>query len=326
MDIYLDKRASKIYLEKGHFIVETLGEEKRYFSFENVKNILIKKDCSISSNFILKAIEKDINLYFIDDLYRIKGKVDNLELHSTTIIRQQQYLKFHSAFGKELAKFLIISKIKNQNQHLFKLFSRRNLQEEYTKIKVKFEKIIYNIKKLRCEDEKFRYKIMGFEAIASVIYYKKIKMFLPKKWEFKKRETENAKEYYNIVLNYVFGILYSKLENILRLEGLDIQFGVLHGREKANKSFLFDFIEPYRIIAWEMVFTLFSKKELLKKHFDENRQITLQGKKIIINNLYKKLDSLIEYQDKNITYLEKIRIDIKNIVEQLIKNDIYCYV
>ena len=324
MDLFIEKIGTKISYEKGYFILENKDEKTKHLSFDNIDNILINQGCTLTTNFIKNAILKDINIYFIDEYGNIYGNISSVIYNINPEIKITQLKKFPTSFGKNIGKEWIIEKINNQKSHLQKIYSRRGITNNFLEIEKEFNFLIENIRKIDLNCEQYNNIIMGYEGRASVVYFENIKKFLPKSWQFEKRETQGATEPYNIVLNYIFGVLYFKIEKSLTLAGLDIQIGIIHSLGKNRKSLVYDFIEPFRFLGWEITFLLFSKKMLNKSDFDlEERKINSNGKKVIIQQLYSRLNNIIEYNGKKIKFEEIIRKKANLLVKELMKDEIY---
>lgn len=92
---------------------------------------------------------------------------------------------------------------------------------------------------------------------------------MPEAFAFKGRSFRPAQDEYNAMLNYAYGILYSRIERALMLAGLDPFVGFMHRDDYNSKSLVFDFIEPYRIYADRFVFRLFTGKKINKNYFSE---------------------------------------------------------
>lgn len=324
MDLFLQNVGNKIYKEKDYFVVERKEKGKEYFSYNLVNNIIIEEGSQLTSDFLLEIIEKDISVYLGDKYGNIKGKFISITYNTNSKIRERQSQIWSRKYGRELGKSWIIEKIENQKNHIKKIYSRRGILDKFLDLEKKFDENIIKIKNIEWDDEEFENRIMGYEGGSSILYYEEIKRFLPENWSFIKRETQGAKEPYNIVLNYAFGILYFKIEKYLTLAGLDIQLGIIHSNNNKNKSLVFDFIEPFRILAWECTFSLFSKKELNKNYFNlKEGKIELDGKKIIARDLYNRLKNIVEYNGKKISYEEKIEKRARNIAKELLKDEVY---
>lgn len=161
---------------------------------------------------------------------------------------------------------------------------------------------------------------MGYEGNSAKIYFKIISTLLENQWQFSKREHQNAKEPYNIVLNYLFGILYRKLDGLLLKEGLDTTIGIIH-KEGPNKlPLLYDFIEKYRFIVTELTFDLFNKKIINSSFFcnNINKILSEEEKKIIAHEMYERLNQTEIYNEKNFKYIDIIKFDIKELKNEIL--------
>lgn len=319
MDLFVQKFGSKIYKEKEHFIVEKKGETKEYFSYSNVENVVVTEGCLITTDFLIETFEKELSIYLADSFGKIKGKIIPITYDTNSTIREKQGYIFRSEYGIKIGKNWIVEKIENQKKHLKKIYSRRKEIEKIKELEEKFDICIAEIEKISVLDEQYENKIMGYEGISSVLYYEHIRSNLPETWSFKKRETQGAKEPYNIALNYAFGILYFKIEKYLTLAGLDIQLGILHSSNNNKKSLVFDFIEPFRVICWESIFSLFTKKQLNKSYFNSlEGKIEAEGKKKIAQDIYTRLNNIVEYNGKKVRMEEKIKIRAKELAKELL--------
>ena len=148
-----------------------------------------------------------------------------------------------------------------------------------------FDEAIRKIEILKINAKNFREKLMGIEGSVSKIYYKSISEILPDKWKFNTREHRNAKKPYNIVLNYILGILYRIIEVAIVKEGFDPAMGIIHVEGENKNSFVYDFIEKYRYLALETSFNLFNEKIIEKDFFeyDEDKMsiLTITARKTI---------------------------------------------
>ena len=66
------------------------------------------------------------------------------------------------------------------------------------------------------------------------------------KWQFESRSYRPAKDYFNCLLNYLYGMLYAQVELALIKVGIDPALGVLHVDRYNRPTMVYDFIEPYR--------------------------------------------------------------------------------
>ena len=86
------------------------------------------------------------------------------------------------------------------------------------------------------------------------------------------RSRNPAKDEFNCLLNYAYGVLYGLVERACLLAGLDPYIGFVHTDHYNKPSLVFDLIENYRIWADETVVQLFSRHKIKKALFDQAQE------------------------------------------------------
>lgn len=321
MDVYIQQKGSKVKKEKNHFVVIN-NESKNMIAPNKIKNIVIEENVSITTNAIKLALENNIGIYISDSYGNLFGRVWKIGFERTSEIRNKQLVVFKSKYGNIIGRNWIIDKINSQKKHLKKLYRRKNI--DFSLEEKKINKIIEDIENINIEEKNYSNKIMGYEGIVSSLYYSRIGKLLPEEIKFKGRVNEGAKDIYNIVLNYSFGILYKKINHFLIVGGMDPKIGIFHTNIKNKDALLYDYIEPYRFLAWEVVFNVFSRKIFKKSYYDiKEEKLTFEGRKLILNKMYEKLNNPIKINDKKYPYKEVIKKNIVSLVKDLLENEIY---
>ena len=128
---------------------------------------------------------------------------------------------------------------------------------------------------------------------------------MSKTWQFNGRSNRPAKDTFNAFLNYAFGILYSRVEKALIIAGVDPYVGFMHRDDYNQLSFVFDFIEPYRVWAVETVFRLFSGKKVKRSHTDgitNGVSLNKEGKELLVPAFIKFIDETrLRHKGRNLT-------------------------
>ena len=264
MDLYISTQGTSISRRKNTFLIVT-EEESSILSPEKIETIILESNSSISTGAIKLAIEYDISIVISDTYGNLLGHFYALNYSKGGKLRKKQYEFFVSERGIYLARKWIIEKINNQKKQLETLLKRRKKTFEDA---ILFDEAIRKIEILKINAKNFREKLMGIEGSISKIYYKSISETLPDKWKFNTREHRNAKKPYNIVLNYILGILYRIIEVAIVKEGFDPAMGIIHVEGENKNSFVYDFIEKYRYLALETSFNLFNEKIIEKDFFE----------------------------------------------------------
>ena len=162
---------------------------------------------------------------------------------------------------------------------------------------------------------------MGYEGNAGKIYYQALAELMPKEFKFEKRSMHPAEDEFNSMLNYAFGILYSKVEKACIIAGLDPYIGIIHTDHYGKKSLVFDIIEGYRHLASRTVFSLFTQKRVQRYFFiKEGTSVTLssEGKKIVVESFYNRLEKKVRYKNRNVSNLDKLQFECHELANFLI--------
>jgi len=107
----------------------------------------------------------------------------------------------------------------------------------------------------------------------------------------------------NAMINYAYGVLYSKVERGCIIAGLDPYVGFLHTDRYNKKSLVFDLIEPFRIFADRVVLKLFTGRKCRESMFrkDSSSAIVLEksAKELLITRLNDYLEESVRYKIKS---------------------------
>lgn len=318
MELCIVKNGTKISKRKNSFNVDD-KEKELLLSAEKIDSIILEGEALITSGAIRLAIENEIPLVISDKYGNIIGQFFKSTGDKNGKLRKKQYNYFSNDEALEIAKGWIIEKIIKQKEHLEKLLRRRRKTIESLCI---LKSYIEKIERIKNNNEASRLVIMGFEGMASRKYFETISELLDKKWQFKRREHRNAKEPYNIVLNYLFGILYRKLESSFLYEGFDLTTGIIHFEGDRKLPLIYDFIEKYRYLGYEAAFDLFNNRVIKEDFFEiEEEKVILSRKgKYEISLYFNEVLQKRELYSKNkFTIEDLIKFEIKNFKRNILE-------
>ena len=322
MDLYINDYGTSIRKNRRMFEIAS-KENKNLISPLKIKTIIISKGISITTDAIELAVENNIDILLMDSLGKLYGRFWHSRFGSTAYIRRKQIEIFENEEGVEFVKEWLANKIENCSLHLKDLQIKRESKREYIETeRMNMQKFIYKIKTVSGSLEEKRNILMGYEGNAGKIYYGVLSNLIPKDFKFEGRSMQPAKDEFNSLLNYAFGILYSKVEKACVIAGLDPYIGILHTDNYGKKSLTFDIIENYRHLASRTVFKLFTQKKVNKEYFDvfsNGLSLNKEGKHVLIETFYEVLDKKIKYNGRHITNLDKIQYDCHEIANRLIK-------
>lgn len=298
---------------KGEMFIIKIKEESKEVSSRKVSSILITTGASLSTDAIELALEKNIDVIFLDKFGNPYGRVWHGRPGSTTAIRRAQLRLADTEEGLQLALGWLLRKLDNQVEFL------RDARKKRTRLFVQLSSNIDTLTSLRQrlvaiegELDTMRGTIMNLEAQAGRVYWDAINHLLPENFRFQARSRNPAKDEFNCLINYAYGVLYGTVERACVLAGLDPYVGFIHTDHYNKLSLVFDLIECYRIWADETVVGLFAARKVKQDLFDKlHNGLTLnkQGKAVLMENFEACLDHSIRYRNRNIKRRDIVQFD-----------------
>lgn len=300
-------------------------EEKHHFASQKVKSILLSKGAAISTDAIILAVKNNIDILVFEYDGTPVGRFWHSRPGSTSKIRKKQLEASLNQTGLQWVVSWLDIKAGNQIDFLKRLKKNRTnkselIQERVDKIEALRKKIaLVKAPDISTVDDRLR----GLEGTAGRMYFQTLNELLSDRYRFTGRSFRPAKDPFNAFLNYAYGILYSRVEKTLTIAGLDPFVGFMHRDDYNTKSLVFDFIEPYRIIAEEVVFKLFSAKKVNDNHCDKitnGISLNADGKSLLVQHFFKFFDEdKIRHKNRNQTRSNAMQLDAHNFANQLIK-------
>ena len=322
MQLVINSRGSYLRKKNNCFLVK--NEDKVFeVSVKKIDSILITTSAYLSTDAVKFAVDNNIDIIFLDYSGNPYGRVWHSKLGSTTLIRRKQLESSTGEKGLNLAKEWIICKIENNVDFLRSLAnSRPNKENVINEYITSLEKKIYMLQKMKGSLEEKRNSIMAIEGMAGKEYFEALSYIIPERFKFKGRSRNPAKDEFNCLLNYGYGVLYSMVEKGCILAGLDPYLGFIHTDNYNKKSLVFDLIEMFRILVDKTVFYLFSKRKVKKEYFDQIKNglsLNQEGKAVLISALNETLEKKVRYRGRNIKNRNIIQFECHRIANNLIK-------
>lgn len=312
MELYLNSYGSALRKKDDMFEI-FVNEKKIKVSPQKISSIVISNAVQISSDAIQLAMDYNIDVVMLDKYGNPYARVWFPRIGSTVLIRRRQLEMLSDASGLDFIKRWICLKIMNQYRFVKTLISKRDWVTDEDKKRMELMRN-YAISIFGSDGslDDLTPIIMGLEGSASKVYFSLLSLIIPDQWHFDGRSSRPAKDAFNAFLNYAYGILYSKTERALIIAGLDPYIGLLHSDNYNKKSFVFDFIEAYRILADESVFYLFSRGKCKPEYLEQVHNginLSTEGKKFFAPYFLENLDQIIRYRNKNRKRIEMIQTD-----------------
>jgi len=329
MQLIINTYGTYVHVKDDMFEVTTPKEgekQKHHFASQKVSSILMSKGSALSTDAVILAMKNNIDIIVFEYDGVPVGRFWHSKPGSTSKIRKQQLETSLNDTGVYWIKCWLIAKLNNQIDFLKRLKNHRPasgeiIQDKIATITELSRKIqSQNAVKIDLIDSTLR----GYEGTAGRVYFQTLSSLLNERYQFEGRSFRPAKDPFNAFLNYAYGVLYSRVEKALIIAGLDPYIGFMHRDDYNTKSMVFDFIEPYRTYADEVVFKLFSAKKVNDSHTDLiTNGITLNadGKNLLMEALIKFLDEeKIKYKGRNQTRTNAMQMEAHQFANSLIQS------
>ena len=299
MELVLNTYGVSLNRENDGFVI-TSKDGRQRLPADGIKSIQISRGAQITSDAVMLAVEKEIEVFFMDRACTLIGRIWIPRYGSISTIRKGQLNFTFTHEALEWIKGVIMQKMENQ-QALMLLF-----QTEDPETRQMVTKNIGRIEdyrtKVGCLDGEVVNDVAptlrGWEGQASKIYFATINQFLPEEFRFEHRSQHPAMDVANAFLNYGYGVLYGKVEGALIKAGIDPYIGVLHRDDYNRPVLVYDVIELYRIWVDYVVYTLLSQNTITDEFYsvraDGSYWLEGLGRRVLIQ-------SLNDYMEEKIT-------------------------
>jgi CRISPR-associated protein Cas1 len=299
-------------------------KQKHHIASQKVTSILMSKGAAISTDAVILAMKNNIDIIVFERDGMPVGRFWHSKPGSTSKIRKQQLDASLNEIGVVWVKSWLSKKLDNQAEFLKRLKNHRPATADLIQEKINsISGLQTKIKELKgAKVDEIDDTLRGWEGTAGRIYFQILSSLLSERYQFEGRSFRPAKDPFNAFLNYAYGVLYSRVEKVLVIAGLDPYVGFMHRDDYNMKSMVFDFIEPYRIYADEVVFKLFSGKKVNDAHTDKitnGYSLNAEGKNLLMQSLMQFLEEdKIRYNGRQQNRINAMQMDAHQFANKLI--------
>lgn len=215
---------------------------------------------------------------------------------------------------------LIKAKLKNQLA-LIKYYSKNKKIAGQNKTDTEFfgkqvARSIELIRELKFDDKnEWRNKLMGFEGAAGAAYWQCIKTLIPAEYNFERREHHGSQDLVNMMFNYAYGVLYTKMHSAVTISGLHPNISFLHAEQKGKPTLVYDLVEPFRApIADRTIVTILNLK---MKVASEGGALNKETKSIILRRVLDRFHTEFTHHEKRTSFSEIFPENLKMLLKYL---------
>lgn len=311
MELVLNTFGTSLNRDNEGFVITTKDGRQR-IPAAGITSIQISRGAQITSDAVMLAIEREIEVLFMDKGGQPIGRIWSPKYGSVSTIRKGQlaFSLSHDAVG--WIKGIILRKIENQQALLLMMLAKDSKTER-------------SIKKTISRLEDYRNKVRqidgevvsdvapalrGWEGVASKIYFDALNLFLPEEYRFALRSQHPATDVPNAMLNYGYGMLYGKIEGILIKVGIDPYVGIMHRDDYNRPVLVYDVIELYRVWVDYVVCSLLMQRAITDEYYsvreDGSYWLEALGRRVMIQSLNDYLAEVISLRGVSRSRIQQI--------------------
>lgn len=314
--VYLHKRGGRLIIDKDDVTITEIP-------LELVEDITVVNTSQISASLITECFTKNIPVSWISTSGKLYGSLFSYTFIDIFKQKQQFDLLSHEDFYFKLAQNIVSAKIHNQ----LVLLRRYNRT-------MKLEKVQELINYLANTQKNIKYtsdnnELLGYEGLASRIYFSALGMITNKPFQFTKRTKQPPRDPFNAMLSMGYSILFNEILSSVLAIGLHPYIGFFHQLAKGHPALVSDLIEEWRtVIIDSMVLSLIKRGTITENMFTTNKRgcyFSPEGKKIFLNAYNKKLHTENKYISGEHSYRESLRIQCQNYAKAIAHKDIDIY-
>jgi CRISPR-associated endonuclease Cas1/group II intron reverse transcriptase/maturase len=222
-----------------------------------VRNVtLLTTAVSLSGELLAEAAARGIHIVLAGHDGRPVVRIGADEAASHHLSLAQSALAA-GAGGLEIARTLVAGKVRNQSNLLryYLKYPERRAGGDFLGLATQAVKEMEAVRESVVrrdfgEDHDLeRNRLFASEGQAALSYWQAVRALLWWKPGFEGRVRRGAGDLVNSLLNYGYGILYSRCLNVLLRSGLNIYVGFLHKPQPGKAGLLYDFVEEFRAAA-----------------------------------------------------------------------------
>lgn len=321
MELVLNTFGTSLSRDNESFVI-LAKEGKQRLPAEGITSIQISRGAQITSDAVLLAIEREIEVLFMDKSGQPLGRIWSPKYGSVSTIRKGQ-LSF--TFTKDAVvwiKDIISRKIENQQALLLMM------TPPSTEIERKVRRSIDRLEDYRTKIKNMEGEIVpdvapslrGWEGLASKIYFETLNLFLPEKYRFAGRSQHPATDITNALLNYGYGLLYGKIEGALIKAGIDPYIGVMHRDDYNRPVLVYDVIELYRVWVDYVVCSLLMQQVVTDEYYsvkeDGSYWLEALGRRVLIQSMNDYLDEVVVIKGISRSRLNQISLYAQDLAQR----------
>jgi CRISPR-associated protein Cas1 len=299
-------------------------EGKKYLPIEDLTDIYVLGEVSVSKKFLEYATQKEVLLHFFNyHEYYVGTFYPREHYNSGYMILRQAEFYLNSEKRRIIAKKIIEGSAKNIIQVLKYYISRGKNELEIILDKINAYLMQVNVN-MTIEE------MMAMEGNIREAYYGGFDIILSDDdFTFEKRMKRPPRNNLNTLISFGNSVLYTIVLSEIYNTHLDPRIGFLHTSNHRRFTLNLDMAEVFKpILVDRVIFTLVGKRIISAKHFDKKSGgifLKDDGRKLFIQEMENRLKTTINHKrlGRQVSYRRLIRMELYKLEKHLIGEQDY---
>lgn len=325
---FLMKKSAYIFNDgelkrKDNTVFFEYEDGKKYLPIEDIKELYIFGEVTVTKKFLELACQKEILLHFFNyHEYYIGTYYPREHYNSGYMLLKQAECYLDDEKRKDIA-YRIIGGSTQNILTVLKYYNNRgkNLEGGIQKLE--------DLKTSLSKEQKIN-QMMAIEGNIRDIYYDNFDIILEDpEFLFERRTRRPPLNRINSLISFGNSMLYTMVLSEIYKTHLDPRIGFLHTTNNRRFTLNLDIAEIFKpILVDRTIFTLIGRKMLNRKHFDNKIGGVIlndEGRKIFISQINEKLNSTISYKPlgRSVSYRRLIRLELYKLEKHLMEEKPY---
>ncbi len=290
--------------------------EKRHIPIHNVSDIYFFGENTFNTKLVNFLSKNDVLVHFFNyySFYSASLVPRKSKISGNLLVAQVSHYT-DSEKRLALAKEFVRSAGNNIYRNLRYYNGRgKDMSEAMSDITELLTKIEY------CESVP---QLMGIEGNIHKRYYKEWKQIIDQEVDFEKRVKNPPDNMVNTLISFINTLVYTTVLGEIYKTQLDPTISYLHEPGTSRFSLSLDIAEIFKpLIADRLIFSLFNRHQIQKKHFTEKLEylhLDEKGSKIILAEFDKRLKQTVHHKElnKDVSYRYLIRLECYKLIKHL---------
>lgn len=322
MELVINTFGTALNRDSNSFVIST-KEGRQTIPSDSVSSIQVGRGVSLTSDAIMLAVEKEIEIFFNDKTGTPLGRIWSHKYGSISTIRKGQINFTFSHEALQWIKQVICTKIENQQALILMLqtedkVQKRNSQKAISRLD-DYKTKIFHLEGDIVSD--VASSLRGWEGVASKIYFEALNSVLPTELQFATRSQKPAMDIVNAFLNYGYGILYGKVESALIKAGIDPYVGVLHRDDYNRPVLVYDVIELYRVWVDYVVYNIACQEVITDEYYsvkeDGSYWLENMGRRVLIQSFNDYMEDIVMIDGLQRSRITQIQLYAQRLAQKL---------